>query len=180
MLWRRLESGAGDHVAILIKNDMRFVESFFGPLRLGAIVTAVTTRAHYNTFSHIVRDCGAKVLIASRDFATEAARLDDEIAALEHVLVMDTPPDAVRDYDAWRDAAPTDQVDTPVDDDDIALLSYTAGVHRPSQGRAADPWRLHLDHAHDPESVFCSAPKTAVFWPHPCSTPRPCFSASPQ
>ena len=37
--------GAGDHVAILIKNDMRFVESFFGPLRLGAIVTAVTTRA---------------------------------------------------------------------------------------------------------------------------------------
>src|SRR6185437_10719131 len=51
---RAIGIGAGDHVAILVKNDDRFVETLLGALRAGATVTPTTTRAHYSTLAHIM------------------------------------------------------------------------------------------------------------------------------
>src|SRR6185503_12534015 len=56
---RALGIGSGDHVAVLVKNDPRFVETLLGALRCGATVTPTTTRAHYSTLSHIVADSEA-------------------------------------------------------------------------------------------------------------------------
>src|SRR5262249_40065221 len=72
---RALEIGAGDHVAVLVKNDHRFVETMLGALRAGATVTPTTTRAHLSTLTHIMRDSQAKILFASSDFAEEARKL---------------------------------------------------------------------------------------------------------
>ncbi len=41
--------GPGDHVAVLVKNDHRFVETLLGALRAGATVTPTTRRAHHST-----------------------------------------------------------------------------------------------------------------------------------
>ena len=43
---RALGIGEGAHVAVLVKNDHRFVETMLGALRVGATVTPATTRAH--------------------------------------------------------------------------------------------------------------------------------------
>src|SRR4029453_6292570 len=48
--------GVGDHVAVLVKNDHRFVETLLGALRTGASVTPATTRAHLSTLAHIMQD----------------------------------------------------------------------------------------------------------------------------
>src|SRR5258707_1227573 len=80
---RALGIGEGDHVAVLVKNDHRFVETLLGALRAGATVTPTTTRAHYSTLVHIMTDSRARVLFASADFAEEAARLAAEIPGLE-------------------------------------------------------------------------------------------------
>ena len=53
---RALGIGDGDHVAVLVKNDPRFVETLLGALRAGATVTPTTTRAHYSTLTHIIAD----------------------------------------------------------------------------------------------------------------------------
>ena len=119
--------GAGDHVAVLVKNDFRFVESLFGALRLGAIVTPVTTRAHYEALAHVLHDCGAGVLIASRDFADEAQRLAAAVDGLAEIRVMDGAAGEALDYDRWREAAAETPVHTAADDDDVAILTYTAG-----------------------------------------------------
>ena len=42
---RQLGDGIGDHVAVLVKNDHRFVETMLGALRAGASLTTATTRA---------------------------------------------------------------------------------------------------------------------------------------
>src|SRR5947207_8624939 len=86
---RALGIGVGDHVAVLVKNDHRFVETLLGALRTGASVTPATTRAHLNTLAHIIQDCAAKVLIASSDFTNEAAVLAQSVPGLQQVYVMD-------------------------------------------------------------------------------------------
>jgi len=98
---RSLGAGAGDHVAVLVKNDPRFVECLLGALRAGCTVTPATTRAHASTLMHIVADSRACVLFASADFAAEAARLAAEMPGLRHVFIMDTPAAGTRDYGGW-------------------------------------------------------------------------------
>src|SRR5260370_9031297 len=84
--------GVGDHVAVLVKNDHRFVETMLGALRAGATATPTTTRAHLSTLAHIMRDSSAKVLFASSDFAEEAQKLAQTMPGLQPVFVMDNAP----------------------------------------------------------------------------------------
>ena len=88
---RELGVGPGDTVGVLVKNDIRFVECMFGALRLGAVVTPVTTRAHYDTLAHIMEDSEAKVLIASSDFAAEAARLETGVSGFKYSTAQRPP-----------------------------------------------------------------------------------------
>ena len=119
--------GDGDHVAVLVKNDHRFVETLLGALRAGASVTPTTTRAHYNTLAHIMQDCGAKVLFASADFAEEAARLAASVPALEHVFVMDEAAVGTIPYDDWLNRQSTTRYVREKAAGDIAYISYTSG-----------------------------------------------------
>src|SRR5215471_4822636 len=98
---RSLAIGNGDHVAVLVKNDPRFVETLLGALRTGATVTPTTTRAHHTTLAHIVTDSGARALFASADSAEEAARLASECAGLERVFLMDAAAGQTQLYDDW-------------------------------------------------------------------------------
>ncbi len=119
--------GRGDHVAVLVKNDHRFVEAMLGALRAGATVTATTTRAHYNTLLHIMTDSAAKVLICSGDFADEAGHLATGVNGLAHVFLMGAAAAGTADYDSWLAAQSTARLETPADADDLAFISYTSG-----------------------------------------------------
>lgn len=121
-----LGMGTGDGVAVLIRNDQRYIEAVFGALRLGAVVTPVTTRGSYPTLRHILADSEAKVLIASADFAGEAGRLAAETPSLRHVFVADGAG-GMPSFESWRDRASDAPVLAPRDSVDIAMLCYTSG-----------------------------------------------------
>jgi long-chain acyl-CoA synthetase len=124
---RALGIGAGDHVAVLVKNDHRFVETMLGALRAGATVTPTTTRAHYSTLAHIVEDSRARVLFASADFTEEAARLAAAGLGLRHVFVMDQAPAGTDHYDDWIAAQSETRFITEKSASDLAYISYTSG-----------------------------------------------------
>jgi long-chain acyl-CoA synthetase len=124
---RALGIGDGAHVAVLVKNDPRFVETLLGALRSGATVTPMTTRAHYSTLAHIVADSGARVLFASADFAEEAARLAVESPGLEHVFLMDTAGGRTQLYDDWLARQANKRVVAAKAAADLAYISYTSG-----------------------------------------------------
>jgi long-chain acyl-CoA synthetase len=119
--------GVGDHVAVLVKNDHRFVETLLGALRAGASVTPTTTRAHYSTLVHILRDSAAKILFASADFAEEARKLADALPGLHQVFVMDTVVPGTTPYDGWLAAQSTARHVVDRTAPDIAFISYTSG-----------------------------------------------------
>ena len=80
---RALGIGEGDHVAVLVKNDHRFVETMLGALRAGATVTPTTTRAHLSTLAHIMQDSKGQGSVRlgrlrRRDRQTSRSRADAE------------------------------------------------------------------------------------------------------
>ena len=124
---RSLSIGNGDHVAVLVKNDPRFVETLLGALRTGASVTPTTTRAHYTTLAHIVTDSGARALFASADFAEEAARLASECTGLERVFLMDAAAGQTQLYDDWLSRQSDRRFVAKKAPTDLAYISYTSG-----------------------------------------------------
>jgi long-chain acyl-CoA synthetase len=124
---RALGIGEGDHVAVLVKNDSRFVETLLGTLRTGATVTPTTTRAHYTTLAHIMVDSRARVLFASADFAEEARRIATESTRLEHVFLMDTDAAECSRYDEWLEAQSDRRLVVERGPSDVAYISYTSG-----------------------------------------------------
>src|SRR5439155_7501408 len=57
----RLGVGAGARVALMFSNDFRFLESLFGPMRLGAVTVPLNTRMGDDALRYVVEDAEATV-----------------------------------------------------------------------------------------------------------------------
>ena len=89
----RLGVGAGARVALMFSNDFRFLESLFGPMRLGAVTVPLNTRMGDDALRYVVEDAEATVLIANRGMAERARAMATAVPRLKHVIV-DARPDA--------------------------------------------------------------------------------------
>jgi long-chain acyl-CoA synthetase len=59
--------GAGDAVALLLRNDIAFLEASFGAALIGALSVPVHAHASTEEIEHVVCDSGARVLVAHAD-----------------------------------------------------------------------------------------------------------------
>lgn len=83
--------GQGDCVAILMRNDVAFLEASFAAIRLGAYAVPINWHFHPEEVSYILRDCAAKVLITHADLLGTARK-----AAPAGLPILAAPtPDAV-------------------------------------------------------------------------------------
>ncbi|MDP6978993.1 MAG: acyl-CoA synthetase [Myxococcota bacterium] len=130
--------GAGDAVAIMLRNDFPFFEATFAAGRLGA--HAVPINWHYmgEETEHILRDSGAKALVVHADLLPQ---IEESLPEGLTVLVVATPsevseaygidPDVARvaegrlDWDEWVDAF-FEWVEAPRDSP--GAMIYTSGT----------------------------------------------------
>ncbi|MBW2265008.1 MAG: AMP-binding protein, partial [Deltaproteobacteria bacterium] len=77
----------GDRVAIMLPNIPEFVYSFVGILKLGAVSVPFNTLYKGGEIRHILKDSGAKVLIALTNFAPMINEIRSELPALEQVIL---------------------------------------------------------------------------------------------
>ncbi len=68
VLVRRFDVRAGDRVACLAQNELEYITLFFATQRLGAILVPINFRFTGSEVAHIVRDSGAKLVIAQKAF----------------------------------------------------------------------------------------------------------------
>lgn len=71
--------GKGDRVACLAQNELEYISLFFAIQRLGAILVPLNFRFTLSEAEHIVRDSGAKLLIAQTAFAGLALQLKNSV-----------------------------------------------------------------------------------------------------
>jgi acyl-CoA synthetase (AMP-forming)/AMP-acid ligase II len=130
----RLGVGAGDRVALMFSNDFRFLESFFGPMRLGAVSVPLNTRMGDESLRYVVEDAEATVMIANRAMADRARALAHGVPALKHV-VIDAPAaegaersaDGAIAYDDLLASGSTTCARRATAFDEICMQPYTSG-----------------------------------------------------
>ena len=86
-----LGGGEGDSVALLLRNDIAFLEASLATGRLGAYAVPINWHAKRNEIEAILKDSGAKILIAHADLAAAFS------AAIPTVAVS-TPQDIIDAY----------------------------------------------------------------------------------
>jgi acyl-CoA synthetase (AMP-forming)/AMP-acid ligase II len=91
--------GRGDVVALLLPSTPLYLVAYLGAARLGAITTGINVRYRRTEIGHILRQSGAKLLVAvptwhDADFRAMIGPLRAELPELRDILWID--PDAVR------------------------------------------------------------------------------------
>ena len=74
-LLRSLGLEAGDHMALLFENSLRFFEICWAAQRSGIYYTAISTYLVADEIAYIVGDCGAKVFVVSDALGALAEKL---------------------------------------------------------------------------------------------------------
>ena len=93
--FRDIGVGEGDAVALLLRNDFAFFEASLGATMAGAFPVPLNWHATADEAGYILRDCGAKALVAHRDLLPGiAAAVPDDV----RVLVVETPAEILEAY----------------------------------------------------------------------------------
>ena len=136
--------GEGDTVALILRNDFAFFEVAIAAGMLGAYSVPINWHLKADEAGHILRDCGAKVLVIHADLlpALEAA-----IPHRVEVLAVATPPEIATAYgiapsgggvwDDWIASQPAWQAPPLAD---RPSMIYTSGTTGMPKGVRRAPW----------------------------------------
>jgi fatty-acyl-CoA synthase len=119
----------GDRVAYLGPNEPAFLETLFATGMVGGIFVPLNTRLAAPELAYILADSGTTVLVHAPTHA--AAGLE-----VPHILDRAT-------YEQSLANAPTEPIDEPVDQDDVAMIMYTSGTTGRPKGAALSHANIH-------------------------------------
>jgi fatty-acyl-CoA synthase len=120
--------GAGDRVAVALKNRVEFLELLFGVARAGAIFVPLNFRLASEEVAYALADSGSRLVVVQADTADAVAAALDRIEGEPPRLL-----DVEADYPAWRDAAAPAEPH-PVAPADPVSIVYTSGTTGPPKG----------------------------------------------
>src|SRR5580698_6730859 len=78
-LLRKRGLAPGDHIAVLMENNLAFMDPVWAAFRSGLYVTAVNRYLPPDEIVYIVGDCGARAIVSSHEMRGTAAELADLI-----------------------------------------------------------------------------------------------------
>ena len=124
---RAFDVRQGEHVAMLMKNHRRFLETCFGADRAGVYYTTISTRLTVEEISFIIRDCEAKVFVISGDMIDEAARLRPLLPDHVRCFMLGNPSPGYDSWDAVVDVASPHSIADDAQGLDMLYSSGTTG-----------------------------------------------------
>jgi long-chain acyl-CoA synthetase len=116
--FRDLGVATGDTVALLMRNDVPFLESSLAASMLAATAVPLNWHSVANEIEYILADCQAKVLVAHSDLLRSLPGL--MVPESTHLVIVETPAEIV---DAWK-LTPADAM---VHEDDVVWHEWIGG-----------------------------------------------------
>ncbi len=113
----------GDKVVLLMDNDYRFAECFFGTLLAGAIILPLNIKLGQSTLQYICDHSEAKIIFCSPDFQEISQKLIHDCPQLAKAVVLDER----KNYHTWLHSG---EPLSPIYEnkaDDFGVLMYTSG-----------------------------------------------------
>ncbi|MBK7917640.1 MAG: long-chain fatty acid--CoA ligase [Chloroflexi bacterium] len=131
--WLRDVAGVryGDRVAILARDGVEHLDTFFACAKLGAIHTALNWRLHWRETAAILADTTPKLLIFSADFATAVTEFQHapEAASVTHYVHLDGEPvGGSLSFNEARLDSGEKATTAAVTEDTTAALIFTGGT----------------------------------------------------
>ncbi|MDR3529828.1 MAG: AMP-binding protein [Rhodopila sp.] len=154
----------GDHIALFLENNMRFMEICWAALRSGLYYTTINRYLTAEEAAYIVNDCGAKALVTSLARGEVAAALPPLMPGCALRLMVDG---VVPGWESYEDAVapqPATPLDTEWLGDAMLYSSGTTGrpkgIKRPLRDLtvAEEPnWQSTMRHyGFDSDTVYLS------------------------
>jgi long-chain acyl-CoA synthetase len=146
---------AGDCVALLLRNDIAFIEASFAAQTVGAYAVPINWHFKAEEIAYILADCAAKVLLGHADLLAPivqalpagltaiAVATPPEVAAAYGLAPL--APDAVPgglDYEGWLGAAPAHRGGSEAPPLTMFYTSGTTGVPKGVRRPAPNPAQL--------------------------------------
>jgi acyl-CoA synthetase (AMP-forming)/AMP-acid ligase II len=129
--------GVGDHVAVLMENQIRVHEILWGVHRAGLYYTPLGTRLTPDEAAFIVNDCGARALISTAACAELAGALVPLTPGVHTRLALDGP---VAGYERYEDVVGPQPTERLADEQEGVAMTYSSGTTgRPKGVRRALP-----------------------------------------
>ncbi|RJQ85150.1 MAG: long-chain fatty acid--CoA ligase [Desulfobacteraceae bacterium] len=119
----------GDRVGVQLLNSTQLMQVFFAVFKIGAVLVPVNPSLRVSDLGYLYADAGLVALISHTDYleAIRAARRD--APQLKHlILTGETIPDDTLSFDRITEQASDQLVTAETDNDDTAVLIYTAGT----------------------------------------------------
>jgi len=118
----------GDRVALLSRNDYRFVELYFGLPKIGAIFVPLNFWATVEDLVSILNQCQASVLIVSPEFLDTVEAIRPRLPSVQHLVVLDDrAPAGMIPYEHLANGYPTHEPEADLDPEEDILILYTSG-----------------------------------------------------
>jgi len=151
-LLRHLGLRAGDHIALMLENQPRFMDICWAAQRCGLYYTAISTHLTAAEAAYIINDCAAKVFITSHAMATIAADLPGLIPNVTSRLMIDATLDGYASFEQALEAFPNTRLADETSGTDMLYSSGTTG--RP-KGILRTPESPHIDESNTALIRFC-------------------------
>ena len=122
----------GDRVALLSRNEHRFIELYFGLPKIGVIFVPLNYWSTADDLVSILNQCQARVLIFAPEFFDIAVAIKQRLSALQHLVTLDDQAPAsvflsVIPYEHLVDKYPSHEPEVEINPDDDILILYTSG-----------------------------------------------------
>jgi fatty-acyl-CoA synthase len=129
--------GPGDVVATFMWNDQAHLEAYWAVPCKGAVLHTLNIRLFPEQLAYVLADGGAKVVLVHASLVPALAHVADQLAAVEHVVLVDDLDGAGDTSPLGRDVLAYEQLlaaqdpgyDWPdVDEHDAAMMCHTSGT----------------------------------------------------
>jgi len=137
----------GDHIAVVLENNIRYFEIVWAALRSGLVLTPVNRFLTPDEAAYIIADCGAQVAISSHAMRDLAEGLTLRTPGFRQRLMIDGVIDGWDSYEA----ACADLPGTPLGQESLGvLMMYSSGTTGRPKGILRAPWTENVAEVVDP------------------------------
>lgn len=164
----------GDHFAVLMENNVHYLQVVWGSQRAGTMMVPISTRLTAPEIAYILKDAGAKFLLTSTHYVEAIAGIRNEcpdlpllivggegdedyeaaLAAQPSEPIADQAPGQYMLYSSGTTGRPKGVKPAPPEDDDILAINPLVGLAVMGAGMPADGSMVYLS----PAPLYHAAP----------------------
>lgn len=147
---RKLASGLkslgvkrGDRVIVQCSNSPEVLQSFQAVWKIGAVIVPINFLMGEEETTHIYVDSGAVVVIGSSDFLDKMETARAKAPEVRHLVMVDKEMPGTTYFRRLIDDSPEEREIVQTDDDELAILIYTAGTTGKPKGVMLSHYALY-------------------------------------